>query len=100
MSSFKPNQRHLEIGGRAFHFVSYEGQPARELKNEAARPSMWYLMVEGRRCPAMLCDPAQPDTEVDRLLSRWATDNALAVAEPVATPAPPTRGSARKRTRR
>ena len=28
MSAFKSQQRHLTIGGRSFHFVSYEGVPA------------------------------------------------------------------------
>jgi hypothetical protein len=81
MSAFKPQQRHLTIHGRVFHFVSYEGQPANTPRKQVARPAMWYLMVEGRRCPAMPCDPTQTEPEIDRFLSRWAMDNALGPVE-------------------
>ena len=80
MSAFKPQQRHLSIGDRSFHFVSYEAQPPNERRGEPGCPAMWHLMVEGRRCPAVLYDPAQTLEEVDGLLTRWAEDNALAPA--------------------
>lgn len=93
MSAFKPQQRHLAIGGRTFHFVSYEGQPPNPRRGEAGGPPMWYLMVEGRRCPAMPCDPAQALPDVDRALARWAEAHALVPTEPV----PPS--NARRQTR-
>ena len=94
MSAFKSQQRLLTIRDRAFHFVSYEGQPANVRRGEAASPAMWYLMVEGRRCPALLWEPDQSLDDVDQQLIRWATENAFrplgevgAVASP-ARPAP------------
>ena len=43
---------------------------------------MWFLMVEGRRCPVLPFDPAQSSTEVDEALLAWAKDNALGPAQP------------------
>ena len=85
MSAFKPQQRHLAIDDRTFHFVSYEAHPPNERRGELGGPAMWYLMVEGRRCPAVAYDPAQELEDVDRALTRWVQANALA---PAAT-APP-----------
>jgi hypothetical protein len=81
MPAFKPQQRHLTIHGRVFHFVAYEGQPANPPRKQEAHPAMWYLMVEGRRCPALPYDPEQTDPEVDRFLERWAMENAFGPAE-------------------
>ena len=77
MSAFKPQQRHLLVGGRLFHFVSYEAQPANPRRGDAGAPSMWYLMLEGRRCPALPYDPDQALSEVDGALAHWAEANAL-----------------------
>jgi hypothetical protein len=88
MSAFKPSQRHLAIGGRLFHFVSYEGRRADPRHNRAQEPDMWYLMVEGRRCPVVQCDPAQTELEVDQSLSEWALHNALAPAAVTGTAKP------------
>jgi hypothetical protein len=38
---------------------------------------MWYLMVEGRRCPVLPCDASLSAAEVDAALSTWVEDNAL-----------------------
>lgn len=38
---------------------------------------MWYLMVEGHRCPTLPYDPEQPDVDVDRALLRWARNHAV-----------------------
>lgn len=75
MSTFKSQQRHLAIRGRDFHFVSYEGIPANVRRGEEAQPSMWYLMVAGRRCAAFVCAPDQSPAEVDGLLARWVDEN-------------------------
>lgn len=83
MSAFKPQQRHLTIRGRDYHFVSYEGHPADARKQLTSAPSMWFLMVEGRRFPVFPCEPSQPLLEVDAALSVWVEDNALG---PVAAP--------------
>ena len=55
MTAFRPQQRHLTIQGRRFHFVSYEGRPANHRRAQLAYPAMWYLMVEGRRRPVLPC---------------------------------------------
>jgi hypothetical protein len=80
MTAFNPQQRHLSIGDRTFHFVSYEAHPPNERRGELGGPAMWYLMVEGRRCPALAYDPVQDLEEVDRELELWVQANALAPA--------------------
>jgi hypothetical protein len=82
MSAFKPQQRHLTIRGRIYHFVSYEGTPGNVKRQEPPQPAMWYLMVEGRRRAAFPCDPAQSLVDVDRALTRWVSANALAPSTP------------------
>jgi hypothetical protein len=87
MSAFKPQQRHLTIHGRVYHFVSYEGEPANKHHDQPARPAMWYLMAEGRRYPAVPSDPTQSEPEVDRALARWAVANTQGPVEPPPRPA-------------
>ncbi len=70
------------IGKRQFHFVSYEGTPPNPRKGLPGREPMWYLMVEGRRCPALPYDPAQPLSDADRALERWARKNAFGPEKP------------------
>lgn len=77
MKAFKPQQRHLTIRGRPFHFVSYEGRPTNHRRAQLAYPAMWYLMVEGRRCPVLPCDPDRSLPELDAALRDWAEDNTL-----------------------
>jgi hypothetical protein len=77
MAAFKSQQRHLTIRGRAFHFVSFDGRPANHRRAQLPYPAMWYLMVEGRRCPVLPCDPDLAPSELDAALSAWAEDNAL-----------------------
>jgi hypothetical protein len=86
MPAFKPQQRRLVVGGRSFHFVSYEATPANARRQEPAVPAMWFLMVEGRRLAALPCDPEQPLEEVDAALAHWITSNALAPEGEVPVP--------------
>ena len=79
--SFKPQQRHLTIRGRAFHFVSYEGNPPHLRRADVPGPSMWYIIVEGRRFPSLPYLPEQPMAEVDLALERWVEENGLAPTE-------------------
>jgi hypothetical protein len=81
VGGFKPQQHHLSIRGRDFHFVSYEGRPADLRRNLLAEPSMWYLMCAGRRWPALLCDRAQTLESVDAALRAWAEGNAVGPVE-------------------
>jgi hypothetical protein len=98
LSTFKPQQRRLTIKGRAFHFVSYEGRAANERRGEKAEPSMWYLMLEGRRCPTVPCQPDQPETEIDQALLRWVEEQGLTTL-PAVRPAkaPSTRATTDRR---
>ena len=71
MSSFKTPQRYLTIRQRRFHFVAYEAISGNPKRSVIPSPAMWYLMVEGRRCPVMPYEQEQPETEVDRQLTQW-----------------------------
>jgi hypothetical protein len=81
MSRFKPDQRHLTIQGRGFHFVSYEGGPAQRKQAQPADPAMWYLMVEGRRRAVGPCNPQLTSVEIDTALTAWAVRHALGPTE-------------------
>ena len=83
MSKYKPQQRHLIIQGREYHFVSYEGHAANRRSAQPADPPMWYLMVEGHRCAVAPCDPALAPLQIDAMLAAWVATNALGP-----TPAP------------
>ena len=97
MSNFKPQQRHLTIKGRAFHFVSYEGREANERRAEKAEPAMWYLMLEGRRFPTVRCVEDQSETEIDKALLRWVEDQDLTPLPATPPSRAPTRRSATER---
>ncbi len=71
MSSHKVEQRRLHHRGREFHFVSYEAQLGNERRGEPAIPPMWYLMIEGKRCPVLPHVPGQELIELDGALLRW-----------------------------
>jgi len=91
MAKFKPEQRHLTIQGRAFHFVSYEGGSTHRRSPQPPDPAMWYLMVEGRRWPVLPCDPQLSPVEIDTTLAAWVVANALGpvkAPDPVFLPGP------------
>lgn len=81
MSRFQPQQRHLTIRGRALHFVSYEGSPGNPRRAQLPYPAMWYLMVEGHRCPVVACDASLSLPQLDAVLRTWVEDNALGPIE-------------------
>lgn len=81
MSPPKPQQRHLTIRGRALHFVSYEGSRGNPQRAQLPYPAMWYLMVEGRRCPVFPCDTSLTPADLDAALVAWADDNAQGPVE-------------------
>lgn len=93
MSAFKPQQRHLVIRGRTFHFVAYEGVPANPRRESAAVEPMWYVMIEGRRLAVAEWDASQTEAQVDAALSAWA-EEALGPAD-----AAPARRAAEKPAR-
>ena len=71
MPGYKVEQRHILLGERNFHFVSYEGRPANVRRGEDAEGPMWCLMSEGRRRPVMPHTPGQNTEELDRQLVGW-----------------------------
>jgi hypothetical protein len=77
MSAFKPQQRYLTLGGRAFHFVAYEGRAENLARNQPAEPPMWFLMVEGRRCPVTTFHDEQSADQLDGMLTLWLQENVL-----------------------
>lgn len=80
MAQNKVEQQHVSHGGRDFHFVSYEAQPANEKRKEAAVPPMWYLMGPARRWPVMPHSPGQAENEVVRGLVAWLKEQGLVPA--------------------
>lgn len=87
MTAFKPQQRHITIEDREFQFVAYEGHAADPKRGKEAAPAMWYLMVEGRRCPVFPYDASVPLEEVDVVLTEWAEENAMESTGRSAAPA-------------
>jgi hypothetical protein len=81
MSPPKPQQRRLTIRGRVYHFVSYQGSRGNPQRAQLPYPAMWYLMVEGRRCPVLPCAPELCGNSLDAALSAWVDDNALGPVE-------------------
>lgn len=79
--AFKSKHRRITIRHRLFHFVSYAGRVANFRRAQLGYPPMWYLMVEGRRCPVFPVDVDQSAPELDAALRDWAEDNALGPVE-------------------
>ena len=80
MAQNKVEQQHVSHGGRDFHFVSYEAQPANEKRKESAVPPMWYLMGPARRWPVMPHLPGQAEADVVRGLVAWLKAQGLVPA--------------------
>ncbi len=97
MPAFKPEQRHLNVRGRAFHFVSYEGHAADPKRGRALTPAMWYLMVEGRRCPVIPYEPGQSAPDLDAALLGWVEDNALGPVVPATVASQPKPNALKRR---
>jgi hypothetical protein len=71
VSSYKVEQCRVTWGGRTFHFVSYDRQPANERRGDPEVPAMWYLMGPGKRWPVMPQVAGQGDEEIERELTAW-----------------------------
>ena len=76
MTTFKPGRRQLTIHGHLFRFASYKGRSANHRRAQLAYPPMWYLMVDGRRCPVLPCASCRSPLELDAALRDYAEDNA------------------------
>ncbi len=92
MPLYKPQQRHITVRDRKFHFVSYEAHPADPRRDAEAEPEMWYLMRAGRRWAVMPRLPDQQVEETDEKLRIWAEEHAFTdedeAPEPAADAAP------------
>jgi hypothetical protein len=77
VTAFTPGRRHLTIDGHPFHFASCAGRPANHARAQLAYPAMWYLLVDGRRCPVLPCDSSRSPLELDAALRDYVEDNAL-----------------------
>jgi hypothetical protein len=71
VSAYKTQQHRLVHRGRAFHFVSYEGQPADMKKQTDAVPPSWYVMLGGKRWSVMVQAIEAEPAELDRLFGQW-----------------------------
>jgi hypothetical protein len=71
VSAYKTQQHRLVHRGRAFHFVSYEGQPADQKKQTDAVPPTWYIMLGGKRWSVMEQAGGSEPTDLDRAFARW-----------------------------
>jgi hypothetical protein len=71
VSSYKVEQCHVRIGGRTFHFVSYDHEPANERRGLPAVPAMWYLMGPAKRWPVFPQVPGQTAEQLETALVSW-----------------------------
>lgn len=77
MSSYKVEQHHVRYGGRTFHFVSYDHEPANERRGLAAVPAMWYLMGPAKRWPVMPQVAGQTAEELETAFVSWLRSQGL-----------------------
>lgn len=64
-------QRRLQYRGREFHFVSYDGMPAKPKRAQPATAPAWWLMSAGTRWEVMPFQPGQDAAELDRAFTAW-----------------------------
>lgn len=77
MTSYKVEQCHLRYGGRTYHFVSYDHEPANERRGLPAVPAMWYLMGPAKRWPVMPQVAGQSPEELESALTNWLRSQGL-----------------------
>jgi hypothetical protein len=82
MSAYKVEQCYVRYGGRTFHFVSYDHQPANERRGVAAVPAMWYLMGPAKRWPVMPHVAGQDAAELELALVEWLRSQGLDRRDP------------------
>jgi hypothetical protein len=78
MAGFKNEQRHIQLRGKVFHFISYEAHDAIPSKKVQAMPATWYLISANNRWPAIPHVADQDPMEVDDLLTEWLEEHVLA----------------------
>ncbi|HEX9692615.1 MAG TPA: hypothetical protein VGA22_10995 [Gemmatimonadales bacterium] len=70
-SRYLVEHRHITLGDREFHFVSYEGEPAKPARNQPGTADKWFLVNAGYRREVMMQDPEHTPEDIDRLLTEW-----------------------------
>lgn len=78
MAKLSVEQHRLTHRGRAFHFVSYEGQPANPKRNQDAIEPAWFLMLAGKRWEVMPHVPGQDESELTQRFTEWLDEHAFA----------------------
>jgi hypothetical protein len=94
MSSYKTQQHRLVHRGRAFHFVSYEGQAADEKHQQPATPPSWYVMLGGKRwvVAPQVGDPSP--AELDVAFAEWLESHVFGDTQAVQSQQPAAAGAA------
>jgi hypothetical protein len=78
MGGYKTDQCRVFHRGRAFHFVSYEGQLANPSRAQLATAATWFLMNGGKRWAVMPQVLDQERTSLDQELSHWLDEHIFA----------------------
>ncbi len=94
MSSYKTQQHRLVHHGRAFHFVSYEGQAADEKHQQPATPPSWYVMLGGKRWIVVPQLADLTPAELDRVFMAWLEAHVFGDAPSVQSQQPAPAGAA------
>jgi hypothetical protein len=80
-SRYRVEQRRITHRGRPFHFISYEGRPANQRRNEPATDPAWFLVTAGYRWEVMPQHAGQEADEVERLLTEWLEAHVFAMED-------------------
>jgi hypothetical protein len=94
MSAYRTQQHRLIHRGHAFHFVSYEGQPADEKHQRPELPPSWYLMLAGKRWEVFRQVVETSFAELERQFGEWLDAHVFSSAPAVQSQQPPSPGAA------
>jgi len=94
MSAYRTQQHRLIHRGRAFHFVSYEGQSADEKHQRREMPPSWYLMLAGKRWEVIPQVAETSPAELERQFGDWLDAHVFGGAPAVQSEQPLSTGAA------
>lgn len=100
MTAYKTAQEFVTHRNRSFHFVSYEGQRADEIRHRDANPAAWFLMGPTKRWRVMEHVLGQDRTELIQQLTDWLDSNVFPAPLPATPMGTPSAGAGRVRLRR
>jgi len=75
--SYKVEQCYVRSGGRVFHFVSYDREPANERRGVPEMPATWYLMGPAKRWPVMPQVVGQSPEDLEAAFLLWLVGQGL-----------------------